>query len=302
VEQRWILAVARDCDVLNGILYFVDAAWNAKVLKGKEQEQIPEQEQAEDAALNSDEEREDLKMAEQDVSMLKIYVPEAHTEQLIYEHHVMPWGGHLKTTKVLGKLQVRYYWPRMRAQVERFMKTCQECAERAGQGRKYTPPLGDMPLPTEPWVVVGMDILKLSPTLSGNLYALIVTCLFSKWTLAFAMEDQRAKTVCEILVKQIMPREGIPRVVLSDQGGQFTGKLMTEIRKFLGVDQLTTMTFHPQSNGQTERYNRTLLDMLSKVSNRATDCWDEVLPYVVFAYNTGKQTSAGYSPFLLMFG
>ncbi len=68
------------------------------------------------------------------------------------------------------------------------------------------------------------------------------------------------------------------------------------------VDQVTTTPYHPQANGMVERLNHTLADMLSMNINSTHTNWDEILPYVTFAYNSSMQESTGRTPFYLTYG
>ena len=93
-----------------------------------------------------------------------------------------------------------------------------------------------------------------------------------------------------------------PTVLHSDQGANFESNLMHELCDLMGIAKTRTSAYHPQCDGQVERQNRTLQDMLSKfVSNHADD-WDQWLDPVVFAYNTSRHDSTGYSPHEMIFG
>ena len=79
-------------------------------------------------------------------------------------------------------------------------------------------------------------------------------------------------------------------------------KLLTEICSLMGIKKVNTTAYHPQTNGLVERFNRTLLDMLSKTVKPGGQDWDARLPYVLFAYRATVQQSTGESPFFLLYG
>ena len=97
-----------------------------------------------------------------------------------------------------------------------------------------------------------------------------------------------------------MSRHGCPKVLLSDQGTNFTSKLIKEVNKLLNCKKVQTTTYHPQCNGLVERFNRTLVDMLSSLCSKNSKDWDLYLDHVQFAYRTTVHSSTGYTPFELV--
>jgi hypothetical protein len=93
----------------------------------------------------------------------------------------------------------------------------------------------------------------------------------------------------------------MPRVLLSDNGPQFTSEFWTEFFSLLQTDIRLTSSYHPQSNGQTERFNRTLIEALRSFVNARHDNWDEFLVHFEFAYNSTVNDSTVFSPFILQF-
>ena len=141
----------------------------------------------------------------------------------------------------------------------------------------------------------------MSETSRGNKHILVVMDHFTKWCEAFLTKDQKASTVANLLVSKVFSRFGPPLVLHSDQGSNLKSALTHEICN-MGITKTRTTAYHPSGDGQVERQNRTLQDMLSNyVSNRA-DNWDLWLDPVLFAYNTSKYESTGFVPYELVFG
>lgn len=148
---------------------------------------------------------------------------------------------------------------------------------------------------------ISMDILgPLPQTKRGNKYILVVADEFTKWTEAYAMCNQEAETVAHH-VKGFVCRWGAPREIHTDQGRQFESRLFQEMCKLMGVVKTRTSPYHPQSDGQVERFNRTLLAMLSQWTENEAE-WDEHLESVMLAYRSAKHSSTGFTPYFLMFG
>lgn len=110
-----------------------------------------------------------------------------------------------------------------------------------------------------------------------------------------------AESVAEELVK-IFARVGIPGEVLTDQGSNFTDRLLAEMYRLLHVHSIRTSPYHLQTDGVVERFNQTLKSMLRKVAIGEGKDWDKMIPYVLFAYREVPQSSTGFSPFELLYG
>jgi len=95
-------------------------------------------------------------------------------------------------------------------------------------------------------------------------------------------------------------RHGFPRVLISDQGTEFRNKFLEEVCRKGAIDHRRTAPYHPQCNGLTERFNRTLKNQLLKATPQLKN-WDEKLDECVFAYRTAKQSSTGFTPFRLFY-
>ncbi|KAI4879913.1 hypothetical protein NFI96_003643 [Prochilodus magdalenae] len=103
-----------------------------------------------------------------------------------------------------------------------------------------------------------------------------------------------------LLEGELISRVGIPREILTDQGTNFTSKFMKNVSSLLGIKGIHTTPYHPQTDGLTERFNKTLKQTLRKLANSNGTDWDTWLPYVLFAYRE-VQASSGFSPFELLF-
>ena len=130
----------------------------------------------------------------------------------------------------------------------------------------------------------------------------MVTDSFTKYSWAFPTPNQKATTVAKLLWEKVLVHFGFPQRLHSDQGRDFESKIIKDLCKMAGIEKTRTTPYHPQGNGQTERFNRTLLGMLGTLDGEKKNDWPEYVAPLVHAYNCTKHSSTGYSPYFLMFG
>lgn len=234
---------------------------------------------------------------------LQLIIPEGLRNEMLKEaHNSIFSGGHLGTAKTLEKLRQRCYWPGLKASVEEWCKKCEDCARRKMPSKYPRAPLGTY-IVGAPLERIALDILgPLPKTTRGNKYILVISDYFTRWVEAFSMPDQETGTVAKILVEEFICRYGLPKELHSDQGRQFEAKVFQDICKLLAINKTRTTSYHPQSDGLVERFNRTLLGMLSQFVNESHNNWDEKIPYVMMAYRASVQKATKFSPYYLMFG
>ncbi|GFX38190.1 transposon Tf2-6 polyprotein [Trichonephila clavipes] len=115
------------------------------------------------------------------------------------------------------------------------------------------------------------------------------------------MDNTEVDEIAKFLLEEIVLRHGAPRVIITDRGAVFRSDLFPLV-DLCNIDHRFTTAYHPQTNGLTERFNKTLADMLSMYVDVEQKNWDEILPFVTFAYNTAKQETTGFTPFYLLHG
>ncbi len=231
---------------------------------------------------------------------LRVIPPTSTREKLFQQAHGGAFGGHLGEVKVHSELRRHYWWLGMRADIGRWTRACLVCASHS-TGRAVRPPLTPIPV-GGPFDRVGVDIIQFPRSHDGHQYCVVFMDYLTKWPEAFAVSNQTAATVAKLLVEEVVSRYGVPAEVLSDRGSAFLSGLMKEVTKLLGLHQVNTTAYHPQTDGLVERFNRTLTAMLAKTTERGGRDWDKHLPFVLFAYRATQQQSTQESPFFLVYG
>ena len=105
-----------------------------------------------------------------------------------------------------------------------------------------------------------------------------------------------------IYMTRIVCLHGVPRSIVSDRGTQFTSKFWNQLHETLGTMLDFSTTIHPQTDGQTERVNQILEDMLRACALDYGSSWDDNLPYAEFSYNNSYQASLKMAPFEALYG
>lgn len=123
----------------------------------------------------------------------------------------------------------------------------------------------------------------------------------TKWVDAEAVPNKNAATIINSLVKFVCTH-GIPDTLITDQGREFCNELNKLFCEKMGICHKVASPYHPQTGGQTERFNRTLSNMLVSFVNKTCDDWDLKLPYVLFAYRTAEHSTTKKEPFFLVYG
>ena len=197
--------------------------------------------------------------------------------------------------RTLSLLRERFYWPGMQEEATQHVLKCSRCL------RRKTPPQAAPLQPilvTQPLELVHMDYLSLGPSKGNIENVLVITDHFTRYALAYPTKTQTAQATARILWDNFICHYGFPEKFISDQGRNFE----SELCKIAGAKKVHTIPYHPQGNGQCERFNSTLCNMLGTLSEEEKSDWKSHLGCMTHAYNCTKHASTTYSLYYLMFG
>ena len=236
----------------------------------------------------------------------RMYVPDdsALKVRILAECHDSSIGGHLGKDKTIEQVKRRFYWPGMDEFIHRYVTSCDGCQRNKPSQQS---PMGlSMPLeiPLHPWQQVSMDLIVALPrSRSGKDAIVVFVCKLTKMVHYVATTTNvTAPELADIFLREVVRLHGVPESILSDRDPRFTAHFWRAFWTQLGTTLTMSTAYHPQSDGQTERANRTLEEMLRSVINFRQDDWDQHLSSAEMAINNAKQASTGFSPFYLNYG
>ena len=218
----------------------------------------------------------------------------------ILEAHEPAFCGHLGVKRTEESVSRAWWWEGWRRDVREVVASCDTCQRFADTTRLQEAPMVTV-VAVKPWEVVTMDFMSgLTPSSPGGWKGCVVVC--DRFTRMMHVKEcnthPTANEAARLFIQLVVRAHGIPQKILTDRGTQFESLLWEEVMQKLGTKVALASTHHPQTNGLTERMNRTLLGMVRKVCANRRDQWVEALPLMEFAYNNSRHASTGVSPFV----
>ena len=230
----------------------------------------------------------------------QIVIPHSLKQRVLTLNHYPLLAGHPGGRKLYQRIKRHFYWPALAVDCYALVRNCTECAKNRIKLRKNVGPLKLFPAKA-PLESVSIDILgELVRTQRGNRYILVVTDRFTKLVKAIPLKGVSAAEVAKAFVEHWVFNFGPPSELISDNGRQFTSRFFMDVCRILTIHNAFTTTYHPQTNAQAERFNRTILAAIRSYTNDHPRDWDLYTPALTYAYNCSPQTSTSLAPFELV--
>ncbi|KAE8881599.1 hypothetical protein PF003_g34334 [Phytophthora fragariae] len=219
--------------------------------------------------------------------------------RLVHEYHDAPAGGHLGREKTFAALSRDFFWPRMYKWIRKWVRSC-EIYQRVKPAASKQAPLRPLPIATSAWRSVSMDfIFGLPRDAEGRTGVLVFVDRFSKMVhLALVAAQVTADESAELFLDLVFRHHGLPESIVSDRDPHFTSAFWTRLFVLLGTRLLMFTAAHPETDGQTERVNRVLEDVLRSYATSFAS-WSSFQPMAEFALNNSTHASTGLTPFFV---
>ena len=224
--------------------------------------------------------------------------------RLLHECHDVPLAGHLGKDKTLELVKRRFYWPGMDNDISKYVTSCDACQRNKPSQQAKMGPLKPLPIPVRPWQQFSMDLITQLPrSRSGKDAIVVYVDKLTKMThYAATTTTVTALELARITIQEVVRLHGVPEDILSDRDPRFMAKFWRAFWSQLGTTLTPSTAYHPQTDGQTERQNRTLEEMMRAVINFQQTDWDEHLAVAELAFNNSVHASTGFTPFYLNCG
>jgi transposase InsO family protein len=234
----------------------------------------------------------------------RLVIPKSCQHTFLREAHDCVVSGHLGVHKTLARLQRVAYWPNMERDVRLYVRTCDSCQRNKPSNQRKPGLLQPLPIPDHNWDSVSMDfVVRLPMTLTGYDAVMVVVDRLTKMAhLVPSTTDSTAEDTARLFFDEIFRLHGLPASIVSDRDPKFTSAFWQTLFSLTGTKLKMSTAYHPQTDGQTERLNRTMEEMLRAYVAYDMRNWDFLLPAVEFAYNSSVQESTKHTPFYLNYG
>lgn len=234
----------------------------------------------------------------------RIVVPSSLQIEIITEHHSNPLSGHFSWSRTAELISRQFWWPKMRKSIQDFVQSCISCQRNKSSTQRPFGLLTPLPIPDSRWHTVTMDwITDLPTSASGYNAIMVIVDKLTKYVhLVPTTKESSSEDVARLFIAHVFQYHGLPRVLISDRDPRFTSGFWRAFCRQLGMQPRYSTSFHPQTDGQTERMNRVLEEVLRHFIDGEHKQWEELLPLAAFAINNAKSSSTGETPFFLNHG
>eukprot|EP00253_Pinus_taeda_P028245 PITA_28245 len=236
----------------------------------------------------------------------RIYVPnQSKIKNLIMdEFHISHYAGHPGYQKMITAIRKEYFWPGMKKDIVEYLARCLECQQIKAEHQHPAGLLQPLPIPEWKWEIISMDFITGLPrTKKNNDSIMVVVDKLSKAAHFIPVQSTyRAAQIAHVFMQNIFRLHGLPKTIISNRDVKFTSVFWKTLFANLGTQLNFSTAYHPQTDGQTERVNQVVEDMLRAYVMQQPTRWEEYLHLVEFAYNNGYHTSTQMSPFEVMYG
>lgn len=239
----------------------------------------------------------------EDCPVGRLFVPPHLRGRVVQWAHTSKLACHPGVSRTISFLTQRFWWPTMRREVSEFIAACPVCSQNKPSRAVPAGLLQPLPVPKRPWSHISLDFVTGLPVSEGNSVVLTVIDRFSKMAHYIPLPKlPSARETAEVVLSNVFRLHGLPQDVVSDRGPQFTSRFWKEFCSLIGATVSLSSGYHPQSNGQTERYNQEMETGLRCLASQHPTSWSKQLLWIEYAHNSLPVSATGLSPFQCVYG
>ena len=231
----------------------------------------------------------------------RLVLPESKWVAMFKAVHEDPTSGHFGQRGTCLRATSRFYFPGIWNWLKTRVSSCQHCIAKQQHPNLHDTvhrPVAVMGYPGEK---IFIDLVgPLNRTQDNMRYILTVEDGYTRFCQAIPIQSKEAVVVAEALFRRYICIFGCPAEIHSDQGTEFTNRILTELAEKFQIHKTLSVPYQPQSN-IVERFHRTLNQMCRTLLERFDMNWDKALGAMTMAYNTKVHSSTGLTPFFMTF-
>ena len=254
------------------------------------------------------EERSDFSLGDDGTLMYgdRLCVPDVESlkREIMEEAHCSAYSMHPGSTKMYRTLKENYWWHGMKKEIAEFVSKCLSCQQIKAEHQYPAGTLQSLPIPEWKWEHITMDFVSGFPrTKKGHDSVWVIVDRLTKSAHFLPVRvDYSLNKLAEIYIDEIVRLHGTPVSIVSDRDPRFTSRFWPSLQEALGTKVKFSTSFHPQTDGQSERTIQTLEDMLRACVMEFKGSWDQHLSLMEFAYNNSYHASLGMAPYEALYG
>jgi len=215
-------------------------------------------------------------------------------------HHDSQLSGHPGQFRTWELITQNYWWPHLTQYINLYVDGCRKCQVTKIFPQKPWGLLSPNAIPFHPFEIISVNFITSLSDLRGHDAIMVVINWFSKCLYIIPCNKEiNSEGAAWIFRDHVWQHEGLPKIVISDCGGQFASKFTGELYKLLSISRNMLTAHHPQTDGQTEGINQEIEQYLQLFFNYHIDDWTEWLPLAEFSYNNKASSAMGKSPFFV---
>jgi hypothetical protein len=233
----------------------------------------------------------------------KIYVPSPLRQTVFRLLHSNPTAGHPGRDATLFNIRRSYYWPNLKSDIEEWVRNCDICQRTKVIHKKPHGELKPIDPTPRPWGVITSDLITGLPPCHG--YDSIWTVTDKRTKMIHIHETKStldAEGLYHLYLKRVFSAHGTPDKVITDRGPQYSSRFARDANKNLVIETAMSTAYHPQTDGQSERTNQEVEQVLRTVISFHQDDWVDWLPVVEFALNNRFKRALKTTPFYANYG
>lgn len=225
--------------------------------------------------------------------------PRTLQKDIIQAHHDDPTAGHLGFAKIYFGVRSNYFWRSMYRTIN-YIRTCHQCQLHKTRNTQSSGLLHSITPPQRPFQTIEIDFFgQFHFSANNNRWIIVTVDYLTGYAETACVPAATLEEVATFFLNNILSRHGEHQVIIGDIGTPFTAKLLDELLRLANTVHKLASAYHSQTNGLTERLNRSLSDMMSMHIAESHTNLDDIVPYETFGYSTARHTTTSFSPYYL---